>query len=57
MASGWPSNCVTEEDKNRYIENYYEKEGILLDKNKIEKNPGLRAISKNYLNSIYGKYY
>ena len=55
-ASGWPEDCDTEEAKDLYIKNYYEKEDILLDRNKIEKNPGLRSISKNYLNSIYGKF-
>ena len=39
-ASGFPSNCDTEEMKNKYIDEYYENEGILLDKDKIEFYPG-----------------
>jgi len=45
-ASGWPLWCKTEEDKQMYIKQYYEKEGILLDYGKIKKNPGLRAFAK-----------
>ena len=55
QASGYPQGCVTEEAKDLYIENYYEKEGILLDKNSIEKNPGLRSLAKYFLNSLWGK--
>ena len=32
--------------KDKYIEEYYENEGILLDKDKIEFNPGKRAVAK-----------
>ena len=41
-ASGWPENIDTEEDKQRYIKDYEEHEGIKLDFAKIEKNPGRR---------------
>ncbi|VDI21496.1 Hypothetical predicted protein [Mytilus galloprovincialis] len=49
-ASGWPSWCITMEQRQHYIQDCYEKEGILLDYNKIEKNPGLRALAKLMLN-------
>ena len=55
-ASGYPKNCVTEEQKQQYIEEYFEREGIHLDPNKIEKNPGLRALAKLMLNLFWGKY-
>jgi len=55
-ASGWPSWCKTEDDKQRYIDNYFEKEGIRLDYEKIVKNPGLRALAKLMLNSFWGKF-
>ena len=55
-ASGWPDWCVNESTKLRYINQYYEKEGILLDYNKIEENPGLRSLSKLMLNSFWGKF-
>ena len=34
-----------------------EREGIRLDPDKIEYNPGLRALAKLMLNSVWGKYY
>jgi len=43
-ASGWP------------IRKYYEQEGIQLEYNKIEHNPGLRALAKKMLNSMWGKF-
>ena len=55
-ASGWPDWCKTEADQLQYIKQYHEKEGILLDCNKIEKNPGLRSLAKLMLNSFWGKF-
>jgi hypothetical protein len=43
-------------DKWRYIRDYHEKEGILLDYNNIKNNPGLRALAKLILNSFWGKF-
>jgi hypothetical protein len=51
-ASGWPSWCKTEDDKQRYIDDYFEKEGIRLDYEKIVKNPGLRALAKLMFESV-----
>ena len=53
-ASGYPNGCVTDEQKDAYIKAYFEKEGVLLDKTKIEFNPGLRCIFKLMLNSLWG---
>jgi hypothetical protein len=55
-ASGWPKWCSTEEEKLRYIQNYKEKEGIDLEYDKIEHNPGKRALAKLMLNSFWGKF-
>ena len=55
-ASGYPKHCVTDEQKQRYIDEYYEHEGIRLDPNKIEYNPGLRWLAKLMLNSLWGMY-
>jgi hypothetical protein len=41
--------------KDRYIEAYKEHEGILLDKDKIRKNPALRSLAKLLLNSFWGR--
>lgn len=56
QASGYPDHVQTAEEKAEYIKNYHEHEGILLDETLIQKNPGLRSISKLALNSFYGKF-
>ena len=55
-ASGFPAWCKSDEDKTRYVKEYYEKEGIQLDYNNIKKNPGLRSLAKLMLNSFWGKF-
>ena len=55
-ASGYPSDCVTEEEKKRYIDDLKAYEGISLDSNKIKFNPGLRSVAKLCLNSLWGKF-
>jgi hypothetical protein len=55
-ASGFPSSYTTEEEKKKYIEDYALHEGITLDYDKIEHNPGLRYIAKIFLNSLFGKW-
>lgn len=55
-ASGYPSWVQTEEDKDRYIALYKEKEGIDLDKDKIVRNEGRRSIAKAMLNSLWGRF-
>jgi hypothetical protein len=46
----------TDEDKDAYIKWFLEREGIQLEKDKIEFNPGLRSLSKLMLNSFWGKF-
>ncbi|XP_070548904.1 uncharacterized protein [Ptychodera flava] len=48
--------CQTEDDQDRYIREYFDREGILLDKTKIHRNPGQRALAKLMLNSMWGKF-
>ena len=56
-ASGWPDSMGEDEEKRRqYVENVYQREGIRLDHEKIEYNPGLRALAKLMLNSFWGKF-
>lgn len=55
-ASGWPSECDTEEKKINYLKEYKSHEDIELDPAKIEKNPGLRSLAKLMLNSFWGKF-
>jgi hypothetical protein len=53
--SGWPDGVVTDEQKQKYIDDYFKHEGILLDKDKIMDNPALRALYKYLLNNLWGK--
>ena len=55
-SSGYPQPISTDEEKDDYIQQYLNHEGILLDKDSIVKNPGLRSLSKLALNSFYGKF-
>ena len=55
-ASGWPKDNMTEEEKQTYIQKYFEHEGIQLDYANIEYNPGLRTLAKLMLNSMWGKF-
>jgi len=56
-ASGWPQWVGDDETKRQqYIREYYEHEGIQLEYDKIEHNPGLRALAKMMLNSTWGKF-
>jgi hypothetical protein len=49
-ASGYPKDCITNEQKVQYVADFEEREGILLDKENINSNPGLRFIAKLMLN-------
>ena len=55
-ASGWPTSRDTEDQRQAYIADFYVKEGIALDYDKIEHNPGLRPLAKMLLNSMWGKF-
>lgn len=54
-ASGYPSWVKNHRDEMEYIERYYEREGISLEKDKILRNEALRFIAKIMLNSFWGK--
>ncbi|XP_078380154.1 uncharacterized protein LOC144663093 [Oculina patagonica] len=56
-ASGWPDWVGDDEEKRQqYLDDYERQEGIRLDPDKIEKNPGKRSLAKMMLNSFWGKY-
>ncbi|XP_035214602.1 uncharacterized protein LOC118188297 [Stegodyphus dumicola] len=55
-SSGWPSECVTEEARLKYIRQYEEREGVKLEAEKISKNPGRRQVAKLALNSFWGRW-
>ena len=43
-ASGWPVDCQTDLERERFLHDFREKEGIQLEKEKMAVNPGLRAL-------------
>ena len=51
-ASGWPAECVSREERRAYIARVMEREGVQIDEANVEKNPGLRQVSKLLLNSL-----
>ena len=55
-ASGWPRWCRTDAQKDQFVRQYEEHEGIRLDRDLIEKNPGRKATAKLMLNSFWGKF-
>ncbi|CAL2035822.1 unnamed protein product [Caenorhabditis brenneri] len=55
-ASGWPSEVTTDVEKQKHIDTIYENDGVLLDADKVKKNPALRQMSKLFLNSAWGKF-
>ena len=50
MQSAWPAWCDTEGEEHQYINSYYDKEGVMLEYDKIKKNPGMRTLAKLMLN-------
>ncbi|XP_068671232.1 uncharacterized protein [Montipora foliosa] len=55
-ASGWPKGCTTPAQTQAHVDAYYARKGLRLDATQIEKNPGLRALAKMMLNSMWGKF-
>ncbi|KAG1925821.1 extracellular sulfatase Sulf-2 [Pimephales promelas] len=56
QASGYPSNVRTDAEKEAYVRQYFEKEGIRLDPKQISFNAAQRAITKLILNSLWGRF-
>jgi hypothetical protein len=54
-ASGYPTWVKDETDEEKYIRDFFQSEGILLDRCNIRKNPGARSLAKLCLNSFWGK--
>ena len=55
QSDGWPNWVKSEEDKQEYIKNFKENEGVEMDYNEVNKNPALRFIAKLFLNTLWGK--
>jgi hypothetical protein len=54
-ASGYPSWVRTPDDEDKFIRQFYQSEGIQLDKDSIRYNASKRGLSKLCLNSMWGK--
>ena len=55
-ASGWPAGCTTQEQQAQHLHDYERREGIRLDYDQVQHNPGRRALAKMMLNSMWGKF-
>ena len=56
QASGWPEDCKTQEQKQKFMDDVKKYDGIIIDQTKMEKNPALRTLAKLILNSFWGKF-
>ena len=55
-SSGYPSECRTDQEKEQFLAQVNEKEGIELDPTKMVYNNGIRSCSKLKLNILWGKF-
>ena len=56
-ASGWPSHVGNDETlQTQHLHDYEMHEGICLERDNVQKNPGLRTLAKMMLNSMWGKF-
>ena len=53
--SSYASWCQSDSEKEKFIRDYEEAEGVRLDPSSIQKNPGRRAFAKIMLNCLWGK--
>ena len=47
--------CQTDVDKEKYLQEYKDKEGIALERDAIQYNAGARTVWKQILNNLWGK--
>ncbi|KAK3908165.1 putative DNA polymerase [Frankliniella fusca] len=52
QASGWPSECTDDEQKQKYLEDVRKYDGVVIDPARVDKRPALRQLSKLLLNSF-----
>ena len=55
MCSGFPAGCVTDQDKEAYVQELRRDEGIELTVQEICDNAGARSVAKLCCNSMWGK--
>jgi hypothetical protein len=56
QSGGYPAWCDTDEKKTKYIADYEEVEGVVVDPDKVKKNPSMYTSSKLNLNTLWGKF-
>lgn len=54
-ASGFPNYCQTDEEKKRYIVDFYHLNDVVLRFECVQNNSTKRSLAKLMLNSLYGK--
>lgn len=54
-ASGYPSWVRCSDDEDRYVQNVFQSEGIMLDKEALQLNSAKRGLAKHCLNSLWCK--
>lgn len=52
--SGWPANCITDDDKEYYLDRLRAENGIDIQENEVTENKAMRALSKRLLVSLFG---
>lgn len=55
-STGWRSWCIDKTSRALYINQFFEREGVYLDADKMTPNSGRRFLSKLMLNSLWGKF-
>ena len=55
-ATGFPDHIKSNDQKEKFINDYFNNEGIQLDSDNMKPNPGMKAISKLFLNSLWGRF-
>ena len=56
QSSGYPDSVCILKQRQKYVDEYTCNEGVILDPQLIQHNPGLHNIAKLALNSFYGKF-
>jgi hypothetical protein len=55
MGAGFPKQDMTEQEKSDFACDLSQREGIDIRADEIEDNPGIRALGKQVVNSLWGK--
>ena len=56
LSTGFPDDVVTDEDRDKFVDDYKMHEGISIEKESVKKNKGLRQVAKLMLNALWGRF-